>query len=154
MVADRLDAVGLEVTASPDTGSLAGGVGALLHDFGGYCAGRSSAASSLICTRRLGALETSPPRSIGCKARTAPLLLSCSAAPSNAASCAAASIPKRAADRNAAPLCWHSIVIRGVTNDVYLDRLTAATLPAPRALQKPRLANRFAALHILGVVAV
>jgi len=85
---------------------------------------------------------------------TAPLLLSCSAAPSNAASCAAASIPKRAADRDAAPLCWHSIVIRGVTNDVYLDRLTAATLPAPRALQKPRLANRFAALHILGVVAV
>jgi AcrR family transcriptional regulator len=135
MVADRLTAIVLDLTAWPDTGSLAGDVTALLYDL------RNLFRRPLV-RRILPDLHAEVGRNPELTAGVDRL----QRARRNAAAAMLARAIERgelhhdadleiAIDFMAAPLYWHSIVFRQSTDDASLERLTAATLAALRALK-------------------
>ncbi len=134
MVADRLKAVGVELSAWPDTGTLAGDVRASLHDL------RRLLRRPLV-RRIVPDLHAELARSHELVAGVALL--------QRARRDAAGDMLRRsiargelrhdvdlelAADLVAAPLYWRAIVIRATDDDAYLERLSRATLAALRAL--------------------
>jgi len=145
------DAVGLDMTAYPIPARSLVAPAPSCAIFDGCCAGSSSAPFCPTCMRRSCACSRSCRRGRPSSERT-PRRYRCPgpAAPSNAASCATASISNSPPTSSQPLRNSRSIVTPGVTDDAYLDCLTATTLAALRAPEEPPLANRSAPLHILG----
>ncbi len=133
-VADRLADIGLDLTAWPDTGSLAGDVNALLRDFRKLLRRplvRRILPDLLGEVTRSREIAAGVERFRGARRAAAGAVLQRAVARGEVRRDADLEI---AIDLLAAPIYWREIVIGGTTDDAYLARLTAAVLVAVRAL--------------------